>query len=496
MENSESILTILKWCLIFTNSFYLFMKFLNLKVLITREKIVQYVVMSFGLSLLVYFIKMMVTSTYMLYGILLFWLVNLFFRLVNPVLTFIASVLSFTFSFAFYTIICGVLIAVVLPFYSQTLGIEVSTCIELISGIVSLFISRACFRIKRFKKGMTFLYSRYVQKIGFGISLIGLGALFLFQSTYFVISFRGIIPFLVLYIAIFLIVFWWEYRTRQYYLRRLRQLELESLRQELEEKDAQIQKLLDNNDSLARIIHRDNKLIPAMEASVREFLTCGTETPELQKERGEALAAELDKLAQDRQGILTSYESHREGLPQTGCLAVDAMLSYMGDRAAERNIHYEVKLGKGFASGIPEVISEKDCTQLLSDLIENALIATTGREKSFVCVHLGRISELFVIEISDNGAAFDGAVYQDFGLQKHSTHLDEGGSGLGLLDIWDIKKKYAASLHIHEYEPGSTYTKKISLVFDRRGHYLIRTYRSSELSLQKMRSDLYILPLE
>ena len=264
----------------------------------------------------------------------------------------------------------------------------------------------------------------------------------------------------------------------------------------MEEKDAQIQKLLDNNDSLARIIHRDNKLIPAMEASVREFLTCGTETPELQKERGEALAAELDKLAQDRQGILTSYESHREGLPQTGCLAVDAMLSYMGDRAAERNIHYEVKLGKGFASGIPEVISEKDCTQLLSDLIENALIATTGREKSFVCVHLGRISELFVIEISDNGAAFDGAVYQDFGLQKHSTHLDEGGSGLGLLDIWDIKKKYAASLHIHEYEPGSTYTKKISLVFDRRGHYLIRTYRSSELSLQKMRSDLYILPLE
>ena len=72
-----------------------------------------------------------------------------------------------------------------------------------------------------------------------------------------------------------------------------------------------------------------------------------------------------------------------------------------------------------------------------------------------------------------------------------------GGSGIGLMDIWSLKKKYAASLHIYEYQPGSgKFTKKISLVFDHKKHYLIRSYRSEELVRLQTRSDLYILPLE
>jgi hypothetical protein len=64
------------------------------------------------------------------------------------------------------------------------------------------------------------------------------------------------------------------------------------------------------------------------------------------------------------------------------------------------------------------------------------------------------------------------------------------------MDIWSLKKKYAASLHIYEYTPETnSFTKMISLVFDQKKHYLIQTYRPKELVQMQTRSDLYILPL-
>jgi sensor histidine kinase regulating citrate/malate metabolism len=141
-------------------------------------------------------------------------------------------------------------------------------------------------------------------------------------------------------------------------------------------------------------------------------------------------------------------------------------------------------------------ISEADLSHLLSDLIENALIATRSASDKRILVHLGILYEVPTVEVSDSGLPFDPTVYQDFGIAKHSTHLNQGGSGIGLMDIWDLKKRYAASLHIYEFLPDAgNYTKRISLVFDHKKHYLIKTYRPQELVQMQTRSDLYILPL-
>lgn len=286
--------------------------------------------------------------------------------------------------------------------------------------------------------------------------------------------------------------------TQKYYLSKLKKLELESLRQELAEKEAFIRKLQESNDNLARIIHKDNKLIPSMESAVHRFLRDSyVLDPDKLRASGAALAAELEQLAQTRQGILTSYEDIKDGIPHTGHAAVDAILSHMRDRARSLHITYNVTLSADFADAIGQIISEADLTHLLADLIENAIIATKDSNSRSILVHLGTLYGAPVVEVSDSGKPFDPAVYQDFGLQKHSTHLDAGGSGIGLMDIWELKKKYAASLHIHEYAPDTaSYTKKISIVFDKRKHYLIRTYRPQELLLYRTRTDMYILPLE
>lgn len=286
--------------------------------------------------------------------------------------------------------------------------------------------------------------------------------------------------------------------TQKYYLSKLKKLELESLRQELAEKEAFIRKLQESNDNLARIIHKDNKLIPSMESAVHRFLRDSyVLDPDKLRASGAALAAELEQLAQTRQGILTSYEDIKDGIPHTGHAAVDAILSHMRDRARSLHITYNVTLSADFADAVGQIISEADLTHLLADLIENAIIAAKDSNSRSILVHLGTLYGAPVVEVSDSGKPFDPAVYQDFGLQKHSTHLDAGGSGIGLMDIWELKKKYAASLHIHEYAPDTaSYTKKISIVFDKRKHYLIRTYRPQELLLYRTRTDMYILPLE
>ena len=284
--------------------------------------------------------------------------------------------------------------------------------------------------------------------------------------------------------------------VQKYYLTKLKKLELESLRQELAEKDAMIQKLKDSNDHLAHLVHQDNKLIPAMESAVQHYLTDTTSIPETQLAKGQALAQELQKLAEDRQGNLTSYQSLRD-LPHTGHAGVDAMLSHMQERALAQNIEYKLQIAADFSTVIDNQISEADLVHLLSDLIENAIIATKTCEHREIFISLGMPNGVPSIEVRDSGTPFSPSVYQDFGIEKHSTHLDDGGSGIGLMDIWSLKRNYAASLHIHEYAPETApFTKRITLLFDRKNHYLIRTFRPQEILKCRARTDMYVLPLE
>lgn len=64
------------------------------------------------------------------------------------------------------------------------------------------------------------------------------------------------------------------------------------------------------------------------------------------------------------------------------------------------------------------------------------------------------------------------------GITEASTHTSEGGTGIGLIDIWSFKKKYHASLVIEELNTDtSIYSKRLSIQFDNKCNYLIITDR-------------------
>lgn len=408
---------------------------------------------------------------------------------------FFVSLISFCLSNTIF-VSCFFIYCIIISIFTDYRRVNPDMILLLFSGVLSGILSHCICNWNRFKKSIKYLYKEpYVSIIvSLGITIL------VFLTIPKVITAPNqktqYIPLLIL-LAFFLLFRLWKQQTKRYYLSRLRKLELESLRQELKEKDETIKKLMESNDKLARTIHKDNKLIPAMLSAVNDYLsyTCDETTAE-QTSHGKALAAQLRQLGCDRMELLAKSARVSESFPQTGNAVVDAMLDYMGKRAEAEKIEFQVKLHPDFSSRIGTEVSEADLTHLLSDLIENALIATKTEDHKSVLVHLGVLYNAPTVEISDTGSPFAPEVYQDFGLSRHSTHLDNGGSGIGLMDIWKLKEKYAVSLHIYEYPPAPEgFTKKICLVFDRKKHYLIRSCRPQELLKVQTRGDLYILPL-
>ena len=161
----------------------------------------------------------------------------------------------------------------------------------------------------------------------------------------------------------------------------------------------------------------------------------------------------------------------------------------------QEQIDYTLRIAENIKTTAMQSLSEEDFSHLLADLIENAFIAMSDVTDKKILINLGRMGNHLSVEISDNGQPFLPEIFQDFGLKAHTTHAGNGGSGIGLMDIWKLKKKYRASLVITEYAPGTySYTKQISLIFDAKKHYIIQTYRRRELGQIRFRDDLYIFP--
>lgn len=479
----------IKYIFIFSTAFYLYFKFLSIDMSYFRGK-------KLLCTILLSIIAAIFSTYFPFYSIAVYLIFYLFLLLCfhcESKLGFITSLVAFTLCNAFL-IISAFIYSIALYPFSDNIPTSPDILNYFISGILMYLIAHLPFRIRKFQNGMRILFNSNLINIAVVTGVLAISFLTVGQQIYSTRSnFYLMLYAILILLAAILLFFLWQRCIRQYYLTKLRNLELESLRQELAEKDAEIKKLLANNETQARTIHKDNKLIPAMLSAVTEYLDSADESGS-HALYGRELSGRLKELADERAKNLTA-EDTSGSLPLLHRASADAMLSYMKKRAAQEHIQFEVKIHPEFADKTMDSIAEADLSHLLSDLLENAIIAVKNAKKRQILVHLGILYGAPAVEVSDSGSEFSPAIYQDFGLQKHSTHLEHGGSGIGLMDIWELKKKYAASLHIYEYaEDTAPFTKKISIIFDRKKHYLIRTYRPQELVKIQARSDLCVLP--
>ena len=339
---------------------------------------------------------------------------------------------------------------------------------------------------------MPFLFSTTFLNIGMIVCLFFLILLTHMQTSDTSRLWTDTLYSLLLIFSLAFLIYWWQAQLTRSYLRKLQLLELESLRKELEETSREMAHLKKQNEELGRLIHKDNKLIPAMETAVIDFLSANE-----QKENntlGQSLVSQLKELSGSRREILDEVSAARSHHFATGVPALDTMLTYFDRRAEARKMKFTVNVTPDLKAYVPSRISSDDITHLLADLLENAIIAVTPCTNRKIRLQIYPYRKWFVIELSDTGIPFQTESLLQFGIQQLTTHKDSGGSGIGLMDIWKLKEKYHASIHITEYPDSAPFSKRITFLLDHRNQYLIRTWRCEELKAECRRTDLCILP--
>ena len=207
---------------------------------------------------------------------------------------------------------------------------------------------------------------------------------------------------------------------------------------------------------------------------------------------------QLKILYDDCLEILTGYEKNLLPIPSTGFSSVNAVLIFMQKNAHQLGIRYQFMLTDSLSAIIPSVISEKDFSHLLSDLLDNAIIATKDSPSGTIQIHMGYFDSIYTLKIFNTGQPFAINVLQNLGINRHTTHHSSGGSGIGMMDLWQLKQKYLFTLLIDETtESGSQVpSTTINILFHKKNHFIIQTDRYKELVTSVNRLDLLILSKE
>lgn len=479
---------IIKYLFLYFNCIYSFRKILNLPLKLCKQLSIDIFTIT-CLLLITLICKLYIPALQYFLPFIFYWIIYAV-PIQNPKLSFIACSLSFILSYGLLSIACFIIVPLfkLTPFNYSSYSFFI-----LASGILEVFLCTVLFRVKRLRKGMPYLYNSNVSNLGvilgiFLLSLLSFTQIYPSQS----ILHKSLVIFCVS-ILFFLLLHWWQSQLTKAYRKRLAQMELESLRTELEQKSILLKKLEAQNEEMGRLIHKDNKLIPAMEHAVSTYLTSDFTNLALQQAQGEALLIDLKELSAARQGILSTFTPAATPKYETGIPSLDAILVYMYQKAQSNGIRFYATATQESLAKCPTKLTNEKLVHLLSDLLENAIIATKSSSDKQIQLQIYLANGIFTIEIADTGLSFEPATLISFGLEKASTHLKDGGSGIGLLDIWKIKEEVRASIHIHEYETGTPFSKKIFISFDNRNKYVIHTWRDKELAPLVNRGDLVLL---
>ena len=480
---------IIKHFFIYFGCIYLYYHLLNIKISSLSQKF-TFIIVPICLSIFTYLLRLYLPQMTNIFPVLLLWII-LSCLSFQPKITFVTTVISYSISYGASMFSNLLLLSLLFPFRSL-FSIVPYYIFLFLFGIFGFLIIILLFNIKRLHNGMPFLTSKRFINAGTFICLCLLALVTYIQLTNY---YQRLFVFLVSFLLVAFIttlIFWWQAQLTRSYLRKLQLLELESLRKELEETSREKEHLKKQNEELGRLIHKDNKLIPAMETAVIDFLSASEQKGN--NTLGQSLISQLRELSGSRREILDEVSAARSHHFATGVPALDTMLTYFDRRAEARKMEFTVNVTPDLKAYVPSRISSDDITHLLADLLENAIIAVTPCTSRKIRLQIYPYRKWFVIELSDTGIPFQAESLLQFGIQQLTTHKDSGGSGIGLMDIWKLKEKYHASIHITEYPDSSPFSKRITFLLDHRNQYLIRTWRCEELKTESRRTDLCILP--
>lgn len=361
-----------------------------------------------------------------------------------------------------------------------------------IFSVLMILLTLLIFKIKKIKKRIVPITNDDVYEKLLFISVLSIFGMTLTFTTDREATFLEI-GFIFISFCCLSIILGWRKMTANSYRKNILDRNVEVLEYSAREYNAERERLAEQNRELAKIIHRDNKLLPAMELSVRSLL----ERYPDDKQAKELLQG-LNKLFAERANAVESFRSEATILQTSGDVTIDSVLGFLNAKAADYKVEFTAEAEEGAVEFFREQFKElTDFNAILCDLGENALIAAKHVENGKVKAVLDYAGGIATLKLYDNGAPFDEKVIAEMGRTEITTHKNDGGSGIGLVTAFKILKKYSASICIDEVLAEDAckadgYAKCIVIRADGNGLRVIKTERDSVKKIAASRSDLTV----
>lgn len=388
----------------------------------------------------------------------------------------------------YFVLTASYVVSLPLSFAFSYVGNETVSLISMtvIVSVIQTVATNFIFRIKRFKNGLYVPTNDSMFILLILISAITIFVASLFYSEIFKSNFVLVILFSSSAIGAICLILWNAVLSDRYKVEVFKR-NMAIYEKTLNEYETRNKNLLDNNDALSAIIHRDNKFISVMEIAVGEVLQGKCDQQSVAE-----LGATLKKLSDQRKLILDDYADKKTSLPKTGMISTDSTLIYINSVAEKHDMEAEIIVSENFSSVIRQTsIDMTHFNTLLCDMCENAIHAAENAEVKKIKLELTTHDGCPEITVSDSGAPFDEKVLKSLGRLKITTRTSSGGSGIGLMYIFEILQKYGASFYLDETYDKNGFAKSITVRFDSRAALGIKSERPNVVKAFKNRTTIY-----
>ena len=448
---------------------------LNYKILDIKEKkknLPIYFLILLVIDIIVIVIRNKAGTTMQIISLLIF-IALIFSNKVNKNIGY--SIMISTVSLSINYIIC--LISISISYFIFRFS-NFNTYIVLM-GILSIYVILyiAICNIKKFKNGISFLkrneHNEYLGLLILNIAISIFFALAIFGNIKINIEIiKSLFPYILIFSIIMFITI--QKSLQLYYKQKLQEREVEEIKEELKNKDKEIKELEKENLKLNKknhsIAHKQKSLEYELEQMVQNN----------QVADGNHVKDRIENLSKEMQNETVSIE-----LTKTGINEIDSMLKYMQSECVKNKIDFQLQINGNIHHMINTYIGKEDLEILIADLIKNAIIAINQSENinKSILVRLGLIDGAYSLYVYDSGIEFEIDTLINLGIKPSTTHANDGGTGMGLMNTFDTLKKYKASLVIDEYGKPvkDNFTKVIKILFDNENTYKIVSYRKKDI---------------
>ena len=345
--------------------------------------------------------------------------------------------------------------------------------------------------MKKIKNGISFLKdpisNEYLCVIMIALSAVGLFAYCLLGSSE---KYLGINVFIILIVSLIGIIIMIQKTLTLYYKQKLLAQNIEEYKAEIASKDAEIKSLSEEKYKISKLNHEFYNRQKALIHKVEEITNMNTETAEeldLSKQINDLTKEYTDKAKE----IKTL-----DKLPSTGITEIDDMFKYMQSECKSKNIQFNLQINGNIYHMINNKIAQNKLVTIIGDHLRDAIIAIEFSKNSFksILAILGENNGLYEFCVFDTGIEFKIDTLLKLGLEPATTHKDSGGTGIGFMTTFETMSETKASLIINEmHEMNNTdYTKSITIRFDGKNEYRIKSYRSDEIK-KKLKDNRIII---